>query len=203
VPAGGGEHDWDALSQELPDHVLEAARNGNHAAFAALVQEYEPKLRAVVFYIVQDDELGRDALQETFLRAYRGLPRFREQAALGTWLHRIAYTAALEQLRTRRRHPEEPLPDDVDRRLGRGGDPGDEIGERDLVSSVLAALPPEQRLVLLLIDRDGYDYRSVAEITGTSPGTVCSRLQRARGKVRAALTRAPSVRSASLRTEES
>lgn len=203
MPAGRSEDDSEALSRELPDHLLKAARTGSHAAFIALVDKYEPRLRAVVFYVVQDDELTRDALQETFLRAYRGLPRFRGQSALGTWLHRIAYTAALEQLRARRRHPEEPLPDDVDRRAGTGGDPGDEIGVRDLVSKALAQLPPEQRLVLLLIDRDGYDYRSVAEITGTSPGTVCSRLQRARGKVRGALERAPSIHSAALRTEGS
>lgn len=199
----GRRDDSDALSRELPDHVLEAATSGNHAAFALLVERYEPRLRATIFYVVQDDELSRDVLQETFLRAYRALPRFRGQSALGTWLHRIAYTAALEQLRTKRRHPEEPLPDDVDRRAGRGGDPGDEVGKRDLISKALAQLPPEQRLVLLLIDRDGWDYRSVAEITGSSPGTVCSRLQRARKKVRAALTHEPALPSATSQAEVS
>ena len=179
MPVGRGEDDSDALSRELPDHVLEAAKNGSHAAFSVLVERYEPRLRATVFYVVQDDELSRDVLQETFLRAYRALPRFRGQSALGTWLHRIAYTAALEQLRTRRRHPEEPLPDVVDCRVERVGDPSEQVSERDLISKALAQLSPEQRLVLLLIDRDGWDYRSVAGITGCIPRTVCSRLQRA------------------------
>ncbi len=203
MSAGGSAVDGDALSRELPDHVLEAAKSGDHEAFAALVRKYEPGLRAIVFYVVQDDELSRDTLQETFLRAYRALPRFRGQSTLGTWLHRIAYTAALEQLRTRRRHPEEPLPDDVGSGAQRGSDAIDEVEERDLIAKALAQLPPKQRLVLLLIDRDGYDYRSVAGITGTSPGTVCSRLQRARGKFRAALGRAPSAQPTSPRTEES
>jgi RNA polymerase sigma-70 factor (ECF subfamily) len=137
------------------------------------------------------------------LRAYRALPRFRGQSALGTWLHRIAYTAALEQLRTKRRHPEESLPDDVVSRVERVGDPSEQVSERDFVSKALAQLSPQQRLVLLLIDRDGWDYRSVAEMTGSSPGTVCSRLQRARKKIREALTHEPALRSATSQAEES
>lgn len=203
MPVGRWVGDSDVLSSELPDRVIEAARDGGHAAFAVIVERYEPRLRATVFYVVQDEDLARDALQETFLRAYRGLPRFRGQASLRTWLHRIAYTTALEQLRTRRRRPEESLPGDDDHHAGVVHDPGDEIALRETVSRALAQLPAEQRLILLLVDRDGYDYRSVAEITGTSPGTVCSRLQRARGKLRAALDKEPSVRPVPTQAEES
>jgi len=74
VPAMGAQQTDVVESPELPDHVLEAARHGSHSAFAAIVDRYEPRLRATVFYIVQDEELTRDVLQETFLRAYRALP---------------------------------------------------------------------------------------------------------------------------------
>lgn len=191
MPAMGAQQTDVVESPELPDHVLEAARHGSHSAFAAIVDRYEPRLRATVFYIVQDEELTRDVLQETFLRAYRALPGFRRQASLGTWLHRIAHTTALEQLRTARRRPEAPLPADSEASTAATGDPGDDLALREIVAKAIAQLPPKQRLVLLLIDRDGYDYRTVGEIMGVSPGTVCSRLQRARSKLRAALHSGP------------
>jgi len=205
VPAstGGGMDDGDVMSHELPDHVVEAAKHRSHSAFAAIVDYYEPRLRATVFYVVQDEELSRDALQETFLRAYRALPRFRGDASLGTWLHRIAYTTSLEQLRVRRRRPETPLPADVDDAAVMVSDPGDDMALREIVSGAMAQLPPEQRLVLLLVDRDGYDYRTVAEIMGVSCGTVCSRLQRARGKLRLALAHEPQSTGFPFPTEES
>ena len=190
---------------DVPESVVRAAMSRDHAAFAEIVTHYEPRLRALIYHLVLDAELTHDVLQETYLRAYRALPSFRQDAKLGTWLHRVACTAALEQLRRRARRREAPartaLDDGSPEALGTASsisDLGGDLALREAVATALAELSPEQRLTLLLIDREGYDYRSVAEIMRVSPGTVCSRLQRARGKLRSALeeTRPPATAAA-------
>ena len=72
--------------------------------------------------------------------------------------------------------------------MSSGPDPGDDLALREVVACALAALPPDQRLTLLLIDREGFDYSDVAAIMAVPEGTVCSRLTRARARLRAALT---------------
>jgi len=173
-------------AREIDAAAVRSATRGDRAAFARIVTHYEPRIRALAFHVLGDTERTRDAVQDAFLDAYRGLPSFRGDAAFGTWLHRVAYNAALRQLR----RPAGPdLRGDVDEL--ECCDPAvaldDELGLRDAVRAALAALSPEQRVTLLLIDRDGYDYRDVAKITEVGPGTVCSRLHRARAALKEAL----------------
>jgi RNA polymerase sigma-70 factor, ECF subfamily len=175
-----------AETSEIDAAVVRAAARGDHKAFARIVTQYEPRVRALAFHLLGDTERTHDVVQDAFLDAYRGLPSFRGDAAFGTWLHRVTYNAALRRLR-RPVVAEVPI---VDHETGRedaaaGGD--DELELHDALRTALAALPPEQRLTLLLIDRDGYDYREVAGITDVAPGTVCSRLHRARAAVKDAL----------------
>jgi RNA polymerase sigma-70 factor, ECF subfamily len=168
--------------------VVRAAQRRDHRAFALIVSVHQERLNALVYHIVQDRGATQDVVQDALLRAYRALPRFRGEATLGTWLFRIAYTAALDHLRRQGRRPEvvceDPLP--------RGAaaicdDSAESSGLRDAIAQGLTALPADQRLTLLLVDREDLTYREVAAIMDVSPGTVCSRLQRAREKLRAAL----------------
>ena len=168
--------------------VVDAARRRDHQAFALIVGAYQERLNALVYHIVQDRGATQDVVQDALLRAYRALPQFRGEATLGTWLHRIAYTAAMDHLRKQGRRPEvvceDPLP--------RGAaaicdDSAENSGLRDAIAQGLTALPVDQRLTLLLVDREDLTYREVAAIMDVSPGTVCSRLQRAREKLCAAL----------------
>lgn len=176
--------------------VVRAARRRDHQAFALIVNAHQERLNALVYHIVQDRGATQDVVQDALLRAYRALPQFRGEAALGTWLYRIAYTAAMDQLRRQGRRPElvcdDPLPTDAT--AAASEDDSENIGLRNAIALGLAALPAEQRLTLLLVDREDLTYREVATIMDVSPGTVCSRLQRARKKLRAAL-RAQGVRA--------
>ncbi|MEI6726986.1 MAG: sigma factor, partial [Actinomycetes bacterium] len=78
----GGEAGGTAIAQ---------ARRGDHGAFAALVTHYDDRLRALAFHLLGDPEATRDALQDAYVKAYVGLPGFRGESEIGTWLHRIVY----------------------------------------------------------------------------------------------------------------
>jgi RNA polymerase sigma-70 factor (ECF subfamily) len=168
--------------------AVHAAQRRDHRAFALIVSVQQERLNALVYHILQDRGATQDVVQDALLRAYRALPQFRGEAALGTWLYRIAYTAAMDHLRRQGRRPElvceDPLPFAA---AAADDDSAENSGLRDAIARGLTALPVDQRLTLLLVDREDLTYREVAAIMDVSPGTVCSRLQRAREKLRAAL----------------
>ena len=168
--------------------VVDAAKRRDHQAFALIVNAHQERLNALVYHIVQDPEATQDVVQDALLRAYRALPQFRGEAALGTWLYRIAFTASMDHLRRQGRRRElirqDPWPADA----AVQHDDAERAGMQDVIAQGLSALPADQRLTLLLVDREDLTYREVATIMGVSPGTVCSRLQRAREKLRVALS---------------
>jgi RNA polymerase sigma-70 factor (ECF subfamily) len=168
---------------EVDPALLVAAQRGDHEAFISVLRHYERRLRVIAFHHLQDRQLMEDVLQEVAIRAYRALPTFRRESSVGTWLCRLAYNTCVDV--HRRRRPDEPVASErVALAAGAGSDPADAICERDLVMRALAGLTPEQRLALLLVDREGFDYASAAEILGVPAGTLASRLNRARTQVR-------------------
>ena len=177
--------------------LLAALRGGDDRAYERLVNEHGGRMLAVARRMLRNDEEARDALQEAFLLAFRGLPRFAGQSRLGTWLHRIVVNASLMKLRSRRAHPEESIepllptflddghsavsygdwPESADLLLERS-----EIRER--VRSSIDRLPDTYRTVLLLRDIEELDTPEVAEALGISPNAVKIRLHRARQALR-------------------
>jgi RNA polymerase sigma-70 factor (ECF subfamily) len=178
----------DGAGARIDADVVCAAQRRDHHAFALIVAAYQERLNALVYHILQDRGATQDVVQDALLRAYRALPQFRGEATLGTWLYRIAYTAAMDHLRRQGRRPEviceDPLPRGA---AATCDDSAENSGLRDAIARGLAALPVDQRLTLLLVDREDLTYREVAAIMDVSPGTVCSRLQRAREKLRSTL----------------
>lgn len=90
---------------DVADAVVLAAQRGDHRAFAAIVEHYDGRLRALAFHVLHDPEALDDAMQEAYVKAYRGLGSFHGTAALGTWLHRLTYTTCLNMMRARSRRP--------------------------------------------------------------------------------------------------
>jgi RNA polymerase sigma-70 factor, ECF subfamily len=154
--------------------------------FAAIVHRHDDRLRGLAYKLLAGDRHRMDdALQEAYLRAYRALPGFRVEADLGTWLYRIVYNACIDELRRDRRRPrpidlheagwDQPAP----------ASPHDEVVyAADATVRALRALPDEQRVALVLVDGEGFDNVAAARILGVPPGTVGSRLSRARATVR-------------------
>ena len=169
---------------EIDAGVLRAARSGDRDAFAAIVDHYEHRLRVLAFSLLHDRDLMNDALQDTFVSAYRALPKVRGDAALGTWLYRICYRACLAY---GKRDAMALVSEGEAESLAAPGDHGEDLATRDALAAALATLPAEQRVAVLMVDRDGYDYRAVAGVLGVPEGTVASRLSAGRAVLRAAL----------------
>jgi RNA polymerase sigma-70 factor (ECF subfamily) len=155
-------------------------------AFLTLVSGHDRALRGLVYRLVGDRDVMDDVLQETYLRAYRGRESFRAEASIGTWLYRIAYNASMDELRRRGRHPTVALDETFDT-------PSTTLGPAELatlrgdLAAALDLLPPGQRAAVLLVDAEGLDYAAAAAVLGVAPGTVGSRVSRARAVLRLAL----------------
>lgn len=169
---------------DLDARVLERARRGDERAFAAMVAHHDRGLRALAYRLLGDRDRMDDALQEAYLRAFRGLPRFRGESSVATWLYRIAYNACLDELaRERTVVPLDSLRERADPRPGAA----ETLPWLDRLAAELASLAPDDRAAVLLVDAQGFDYRSAGEILGVPEGTVASRLNRARTTLRRAL----------------
>jgi RNA polymerase sigma-70 factor (ECF subfamily) len=127
-----------------------------------------------------------DVVQEASIKAYRALPDFAGRSMLSTWLLRIVYTTALNSLRNESNLRTRPV-DPQELETTCGGDPADELPQRQAVVDALSSLPPDQRAVVWLILQQGYDHATAGEILGIPPGTVASRLHHARARLRRAL----------------
>jgi RNA polymerase sigma-70 factor (ECF subfamily) len=179
---------------EVDPGVLDAAQHGDDDAFVEVMRHYDRRLRIVAYHVLNDRQLMDDVLQDVTLRVYRSLARFRGESTLGTWLCRITYRAccdAMARAGRLRTLPPEELPDCPDPAPG----PAEALATRSALAEAFAALPPEQRLAVLLVDREGYDYATTASVLGVPTGTLASRLNAARATLRRALT-------SSLRLEE-
>lgn len=172
-------------TEEIDSRVLAAAMAGDDEAFVALMRHYDRRLRIVAYHVLGSRQAMDDVLQEVSLRVYRSLRGFRGDSSVGTWLCRITYRASCDALaRSARLVP--VAPDDLPETTP-GRDPADDVATRAVLAQAFAALPPDQRLAVLLVDREGYDYATSAEILGVPSGTLASRLNAARGKLRHSL----------------
>lgn len=198
---GSGPEDTEvALGGELPRtptglaaraeagdaRLVELARHGDDAAFAALVGRYERKLLAVLARMVHDPEQARDLAQETFWKVHTRLDRFDTTRRFGPWLFRIGVNLALDELRRRPALPAASLSIDRSAGAGRGGydlpDPDPRIREElaQEVRFVLEKLPLPYRTVLVLRDLEGFSSAEVAAIVQKREATVRWRLAKAR-----------------------
>ncbi|HEY8525792.1 MAG TPA: RNA polymerase sigma factor [Acidimicrobiales bacterium] len=163
-----------------PDLVRRAQR-GDAAALERLLDELLPYAGRICGAVALD--AGDDALQETMVAVMRNIRSVRDPAAVRAWVRRIAVREAVRAARGGRDVPADPA--DLD---GYGGPAPARVvpdGATAVeVRAVLADLPPEQRAVLVLRDLDGLGEAEMAEVLGVAPGTVKSRLNRARAAFR-------------------
>ena len=175
------------------EELLRAHVEGDGDAFGELFARHRDRLWAVALRTTGNREDAADGLQDGLVAAYRRAGSFRGEAAVTTWLHRVVVNACLDRLRAARVRRTEPLPEDLDEHGGRGtaatgvrntpDDPADvsvAAERRRAVLDALAALPPDQRAALVLVDMEGYPVAEVAEILGCAVGTVKSRCSRGR-----------------------
>ncbi len=173
-------------TKTLPDvELVEFAREGDRLAFDELLRRHDDRMRGLAYRLMADRYSMDDALQEAYLKAFKGLHRFRAGSDFGTWLYRITYNACIDELRKRKRSPLSMV-DPIDPESSRPG-PERIVSASETVRGALAELPVDQRVTVVLVDGEGFDHREAAEILGVAPGTVASRLHRARAALRRTL----------------
>lgn len=174
---------------------LERARAGDNGAFEALVLRYQARIVNYASAMVHDAGAAEDVAQETFVRAWRGLGRFRGESTFKTWLYRIATNVARTHLdrRGRRARIADRSLDDEAEPLQAGDVPSPApdaetaLVRREAIDRALSELPDELRQALVLRDVEGLDYKEIAGVTGAPIGTVESRIFRARRRLRTLL----------------
>lgn len=178
----------DTLTDEA---LVDAAREGGEEAFRELVVRYEGRVASVVIRMLGNTPEAEDVGQETFIRFYRGLRRFRGQAAVGTYLTRIAINLSLNEIKKRRRRsifvPFTPVGKENDAPEPEFEDPRASAEYDDTVDRIQGALnklKPEFRSVIVLRLMEGYSTKETAEILGLPVGTVLSRLRRSQEKLK-------------------
>ena len=183
----------------LEDQFLERLRRGDAAAFERLVAERSADVFAVLYRLTADAEEARDLTQETFLRAFQSINRFRGDADLKTWIYRIAINQARNRWRWWRRRRrdvtvsldgnagrnEQPLSASL--RNEAAPDPEQETlahERKDQLREALLGLRQSYREAVILRDVEGFSYAEIATTLEISIGTVKSRLSRGRLELR-------------------
>jgi RNA polymerase sigma-70 factor (ECF subfamily) len=175
------------------DRLIELARSGDREAYGALVNRHYAGIIQVVYRMCGERQIAEDAAQEAFIRAWLKLATFRPEASFRNWLYQIALHAALDVLRRAKSQvtldAEEPTlladpalgPEAVV--LAR------ERAER--VQTAIQSLPEAARAVLVLREYSGLSYQEISDVLDIPTGTVMSRLNYAREKLRKILTGEP------------
>jgi RNA polymerase sigma-70 factor (ECF subfamily) len=168
--------------------LVTAARDGDHQAFEELVRVTYQDTYTLAYRLTGDEEDARDVVQESYLRAFKGLKRFRGDAQFTTWLYRITANCASTHLGRRNRHRHDELADDAPfADLDPSHDPQIQTegnATRNRLTVALRELPPRLRAVVVL--RDVYDrsHEAIAAELGISESAAKVRLHRARKKLR-------------------
>ena len=186
------------MDQEENDIVLvERVQSGDKQAFNLLVQKYQFRIRHLVARFIKDSAEQEDIVQETFIKAYRAIARFRGDSAFYTWLYRIAVNTSKNYLVAAGRRPpgQDVDVDDVANIRGANGlvetnSPEEMVQNDELVEAIkksIANLPPELKEAIQLREFDGLSYEDIAAVMNCPIGTVRSRIFRAREAIEQAI----------------
>jgi RNA polymerase sigma-70 factor (ECF subfamily) len=165
--------------------LIEAAKRGDHAAFATLTEPWIRELRAHCSRILGNPHDAEDAVQETLIKAWRKVDSYAATGPVRAWLYTIATTTSLNLLKVRRR---DGVPGDMDARpdpIGPGADQALEAQESVELAflSAVSGLPPRQRAAIILRDGLGWSALEIANLLGATMPSINSALQRARAAI--------------------
>ena len=166
------------------EELVARSQGGDVDSFNQLILRWERPIYALAYRVIGREEDARDVCQETFLRAFRGLPGFKGEAKFSSWLYRIALNLSRDWIRRQRRAPTV--------QLAEGVDPGELAAERGPVESIedlvsrrelsavveeaMALLPEEQRTAIVLKEYHGMTFQEIADMQGCPLSTVKTRL---------------------------
>jgi RNA polymerase sigma-70 factor (ECF subfamily) len=170
--------------------LVKRSINRDEDAFGRLVEKYKSRVFNMALSITRNPETADDIAQEAFIRAYFGLPRFKFKSSFGTWLYRITMNLVKDHLRKKERTPKLSIEEIKENPFGQE----DEVRKREdekiqeerrvFVHQFIRTLPEKYQVILTLRDIHEFSYGEISNILNISPGTVDSRLHRARRMLR-------------------
>lgn len=192
------------MSDVQEQALIAQARQGSREAFGTLVERYQQRILSLTNRICSNPADGEEAAQEAFLSAYEGLPSFRGESSFSTWLYRLAANACFDLLRRegRRSAHTGPSLDDPDSAvdLPDSGPSPEALAERaelrEEIEAALRILSPDHRSILILRELHQLSYEEIARVLSLEPGTVKSRLNRARRSMRKILRKSGNISAA-------
>jgi RNA polymerase sigma-70 factor (ECF subfamily) len=166
------------------EELVARSISGDNESFNELILRWERPIYALAYRTIGREEEARDVCQETFLRAFRALPRFRGQAKFSSWLYRIALNLCRDWIRRERRTPVVQAPEELDLlEMTAAAEPSESIdslvARKDAVRAVeraMALLPEEQRTAIVLKEYHGLTFQEIADLVGCPLSTVKTRL---------------------------
>ena len=184
--------------RDLDWAVVQRVQAGNVGAFDQLVQKYREQIFAVIYNMTSNREDASDLTQESFIKAFRAIGRFKGKASFFTWLYKIAINTTVSFLKKRNRRrfisyeniDEEASGAEIVERLTakNRSEKGALISElQEKLNDALQKLSLKHRTVVILHEIEGLEHTEIAEITGTSVGTVRSRLHYAKHQLQSYL----------------
>jgi RNA polymerase sigma-70 factor (ECF subfamily) len=170
--------------------LVRLSKEGDDEAFAALVKKYKMKVFNLAYSLTRDAEMADDLAQEAFIKAYFALPKFKFRSEFGTWLYRITVNHARDYLRKKSRMNKmlyEGFKENIlvqENEWEKKEHAQIEAQRKKLVHQCLQVLPENYQVIITLRDIQGFSYEKISEILNISPGTVDSRIHRARKMLR-------------------
>lgn len=184
---GSNPMDAPGVEPTQEQELIARAQEGDRAAFAALVRAHGDEVYTLARRLVGDPHLAADVTQETLIRAWRALPKFRGEAQLSTWLHRITVNTAWTHKKRAKRHAAASIEDHADIAAPFDADHPETAGEilelRGRLRAALDAIPESQRQIVVLKDIYGWTHAEIAESADITVTASKVRLHRARARL--------------------
>jgi RNA polymerase sigma-70 factor (ECF subfamily) len=183
------------VTQDADAALMVRFGEGDDRAFATLVERYQTRILGLAYRYLNDRGLAEDLAQEAFLRVYGARKRYEPRAKFSTWLYRIVVNLCLKEIRWRKVRPMLALAVSTETSSNLNIDMADEGKDEPIkalekeelaeqLQAIIATLPENQRIAILLNKYEGLSYQSVAEAMDTSVMAVKSLLTRARVKIK-------------------
>ncbi len=180
------------IMNESDDGLMVRVKRDDHRAFRILAERYRSKIFRFIYRMLHNEEIAEDLAQETFLRVYRRASTYKPGSNFSIWLYTIAKNLTFNRVRDEKRQPL-GLVDSVDQKgwdiatRDHDADPlemSQRAEIRSLVNWGVAQLPPKFKAAVVLRDIEGFEYEQIAKILGCPLGTVKSRVNRGRLRLR-------------------
>lgn len=176
------------------EELVKQVRQGDRAAFRALVEKYQRRMYAVAYGLLGNREDALDAVQNAFIKMHRSLGKFKGEASFYTWLYRITVNSAIDLGRKQGRRDEVEFREELEPDEEKGEfpispsteNPAEQVMRKELgeqIEEAIKQLPDEQRAAIVLREVEGLSYKEIARVMKCSEGTVMSRLHYGRKKL--------------------